>query len=104
MPIALDVGRSTFGLFGRCEAVLAIALVVSALDFSDGRFDSAQIVLSTLCSAIVTLQLFWLRPFLDHRVSQILDGEDPPKSKAHKIYIALEVAKLVGLAGIVAYS
>lgn len=99
-PIAVDIGRVTFGLFGRIEAVLALVLLVGTLDFSSGQFKSNEILFATLCAGIVAFQLFWLRPFLDHRVGQILNGEEPPKSQAHKVYVGLELAKLVALAGV----
>lgn len=103
VPAALDVGRVTFALFGRIEALLAVALVLSTLDFSSGQFRSAAITASAIAALIVGFQTTWLRPILDQRVAQVIDGGDVSKSKVHTLYIGLEVAKL-GLLAVVAVS
>lgn len=97
-PVALDVGRVTFALFGRIEGTLSLILLLLAFDFSDGLFRANAIVSSVIIAAIVVFQILWVRPVLDRRVQEIIDGADPPKSKAHTLYIGLEVAKLALLA------
>ncbi|HVK05617.1 MAG TPA: hypothetical protein VM490_19245, partial [Armatimonadaceae bacterium] len=43
---------------------------------------------------VVLLQSAWLLPVLDSRVGLLLDGQTPPRSAHHVIYIVLEVLKL----------
>lgn len=47
---------------------------------------------------IVLAQAPWLRPWLDARTRQIVDGgETPPPSGLHLAYVACEVVKLAVL-------
>lgn len=100
LPVALDVGRVTFSLLARFEAVLALAVLVTAFDFSDGLFRGNVITLAIGSAAIVAFQSLWVRPVLDRRALLIIEGGTAPKSRAHTLYVALEVLKLVALAAI----
>lgn len=100
LPVALDVGRVTFSLLAWFEAVLALAVLVTAFDFSDGLFRGNVITLAIGSAAIVAFQSLWVRPVLDRRALLIIEGGTAPKSRARTLYVALEVLKLVALAAI----
>ncbi|WP_199817114.1 hypothetical protein [Streptomyces hygroscopicus] len=38
-----------------------------------------------------------IRPALNRRSERVLAGENPPRSRTHRVYVALEVAKVAAL-------
>ncbi len=89
-PIALEVGRQTFRTFGHVEMVLAALLGLSA------PMSPRRRVLALTPSLIVLGQALWLRPRLDARTLQAMDGRTPQSSSGlHVAYVAGEAAKLV---------
>jgi len=100
LPAALDVGRVTFSVFARFEALLALLVLATAFDFSNGLFRGDVITLAIGVSAAVAFQSLWVRPVLDRRAALIIEGGTAPKSRAHTLYLALEVLKLIALAAI----
>ena len=98
LPVALDVGRQTFGAFSRVEIALGLAQLAFALV---GRFRWPAVGVALAMGAVVAVQALWLLPTLDARVETILQGGVPPASGLHVIYIwldALKAALLVGAA------
>lgn len=90
LPVALEVGRATFGLFSKVEWAMAAALLLAV--FAGGPGGAARV--SALAAAgIVAAQTLWLLPVLDARVSEIVAGGAPSASADHRIYVALEAAK-----------
>lgn len=91
-PIALDVGRHTFRTFGRVEMILAALLGLRA------AISPRQRLLALAPCLIVLGQALWLRPRLDARTLQAMDGRAPqPSSGLHLSYVAGEAAKLAVL-------
>ncbi len=91
-PVALDVGRHTFGTFGWVEVALTAVLGLSA------AAPARQRPLTLAPGLIVLAQALWLRPRLDARTRQVVDGgPPPPPSGLHLAYVACEVAKLAAL-------
>jgi hypothetical protein len=90
MPVALEVGRSTFGLFSNVELGFLIAIAIAAC-FARPR----RIVIAILGAVAVLLFLerWWLLPALDARVSQILAGGAVTFTSSHWIYAAFDVCK-----------
>ena len=90
LPVALDVGRHTFGVFGAVELALAAALaLLGPLAAGGGRR-----LLPVAPGLIVLAQALWLRPLLDARVQQVIAGAMPPPSRVHLGYVACEAAKV----------
>jgi hypothetical protein len=90
LPVALDVGRHTFGVFGAVELALAAALaLLGPLAAGEGRR-----LLPLAPGLVVLAQALWLRPLLDARVQQIIGGAMPPPSHVHLGYVACEAAKV----------
>ncbi len=94
-PVALDVGRQTFRIFGRVEMVPAVLLGLHAAAAPRQR-------MAALAPGVVVLaQALWLRPRLAARTRQVVEGAAPPsRSTLHLIYVACEVAKLGALLGL----
>ena len=100
LPVALDVGRQTFGIFSIVEIVASLTLLMGA---AISRNQRRNTVLGAVLGCLVAVQFFWLLPALDARVEIILQGAPPQESSLHNLYIAIDSAKLV-LLGIIAWS
>lgn len=101
LPVALDVGRHTFGVFSVVEIAGALALLATAIAFRQQR---RILFFALLIGALVALQSFWLLPVLDARVELILQGGMPKDSELHRLYIAVDATKLALLGLIALYS
>ena len=97
LPVALQVGQATFGLFTKVEWVFATALVAASA--WSWRTRPILLALSTAAAGGVALQAFWLLPMLDTRVAAIVAGQMPPPSAHHAFYAALEAIKAALLIG-----
>lgn len=94
LPVALDVGRQTFMVFNLVELALTVLLAGLLTRAPKPAIRGAAIAVAL----VVAVQTFWLLPVLDARVQLILDGDTPPPSSLHTLYIALDVLKLALLA------
>ncbi len=92
LPVALDVGRHTFRVFGRVEVALAALLGLRAATARPTR------PLDLAPGLMVLAQALWLRPRLEVRMQQVMDGRVVPRSsRLHLVYVASETAKLAAL-------
>jgi len=97
LPVALDVGRQTFGLFSIVEVVGAFALLALTIPIRGSRL---ILLFALLNGSLVALEFVWLLPALDARVEIILQGGTPEESDLHNLYIVFEAAKLLLLGAI----
>lgn len=95
LPVALEVGRVTFGLFSRVEWVFAVLLTVSVVLPGAGR---GARLLTAAVLALVAVEAIWLLPALDARVEAVIQGRPEPASWHHLLYAVAETAKAVLLA------
>jgi hypothetical protein len=94
LRIGLGIGRLVFQALNGAEIVLAaVALVALSFDLPPTRIVAAIIV------AIVALagQLLAVRRWLNRRSDAVLAGQAGPRSRAHYVYIGLELIKVVAL-------
>lgn len=96
LPVALDVGQTTFSAFNKMEWLLSIVLVAS-LFISRLKPTSLPVLLTIGLVVIVLLQTFWLLPALDTRVNAVIAGEVLPPSQFHNLYVVAEGLKLLAL-------
>jgi hypothetical protein len=92
MPVALEVGRYTFGLFSNVELGFLVAIVIAAV-FARPR--PITIVMLAVVATQLLLERWWLLPELDARVSQILAGGAVTLTSSHWIYTAFDGCKAV---------
>lgn len=99
LPVALDVGRVTFGLFSRVEQFFAVFLVAIY-----GAFDRAfwSLILVGLVVGLVVVQSAWVLPSLNRRAGLVISGDIVPSSRTHMVYGGAEALKLLTLIGLVA--
>lgn len=96
LPVALDVGRVTFGLFSRVEWGLAVALVPLAW-LAGARWLWLAVA---LVLALVVVQALWLLPILDARIAAVIAGTPQPPTSHHILYSIAEAVKLAALLAI----
>ena len=97
LPVALDVGRHTFQFFNKLEVVALVILLT--LVFRATR-DSLTRGLASLIGLLLLFQTIWLLPMLDQRVCIVLQGQTPPESRLHLVYIACDVWRFLLLVSI----
>lgn len=96
LPVALDVGRTTFHAFGKVEWVLSVVFVILAVR-SRSELQPVDWFLMALVVGIVASQALWLIPRLDVRVAAVIAGEPLPPSHLHTVYAGAEFAKAITL-------
>jgi hypothetical protein len=89
-PVALEVGRYTFGLFSNVELGFLIAIVIAAALAQPRRI---TVILLTAVAVQLLLERWWLLPELDARVSQILAGGAITFTSLHWIYATFDACK-----------
>ena len=97
LPVALDVGRHTFQFFNKLEVVALVILLI--LVFRATK-DSLTRGLASLIGLLLLFQTIWLLPMLDQRVFIVLQGQTPPESRLHFVYIACDVWRFLLLVSI----
>ncbi|MEM9555734.1 MAG: hypothetical protein AAGC60_15880 [Acidobacteriota bacterium] len=94
LPVALDVGRATFGLFDRLEWLWTAALLaVTWRRRRRGELDRRVVTTVGLIVGIVIVQSLVFLPRLDERVALVIAGEDLPPSHLHSVSGAFEVVQ-----------
>ena len=95
VPLGLGIGRVVFRALNGVEVVLATVVVVSLVLGAPG---AVAIVGTAVAVGSLLVQLAAVRPVLTRRSDRVLAGEDTgARSRAHLVYIGLEVVKVVAL-------
>jgi hypothetical protein len=95
LQIGLGIGRLVFRALNSVEVLIAVGIVV-ATGLSHPRV--GVIVTLAIALGVLIVQLAVVRPRLVRRSDAVLAGQNTPRSRAHYVYVALEMAKLVALA------
>jgi hypothetical protein len=94
LSIGLGIGRLVFRALNVCEGVFAVALVVSFVI----RPSSISAAIAAGVAVIVLLtQVLAVRPALMRRSEATLAGAEVPRSRAHLVYVGLEIVKVIAL-------
>lgn len=92
IPIALDVGRTTFRVSLAVELLFGIGLIMAAsMAFGLSRETVAATVIFALCAA----QRAILLPMLSARTTLVIGGEPRRRSWHHAAWIALDALRLL---------
>lgn len=92
--IGLGIGRLVFRALNRVEIAWAAILVLTVI--VDGARAGAVAAAMTAVAVLVA-QMAGVRPWLTRRSNLVLAGEDAPRSRAHHVYVALEIVKVLAL-------
>lgn len=94
--LGLGIGRIVFRALNAIELVLAVVLVALLAWTPPGT----PTVLVVALLALVAVQIGFVRPVLNRRSNRVLAGEEPPRSRAHLVYVGFEIVKVVLLAAV----
>ena len=94
LRIGLGIGRLVFRALNACEAVLAAALVIS---LALAPTKTGVWVAAAVAVAALLVQVVAVRPALSRRTDATLAGAEGPRSRAHFVYIGLEVVKVIAV-------
>ena len=95
LALGLGIGRIVFRALNVAEAV-ALAGVLGAVLLAS-PIPSVVVVAVVVAGGALVVQVGAVRPVLTARSDAVLAGQDPPRSRAHHAYVALEVVKVVAL-------
>ncbi|QUR69680.1 hypothetical protein [Mycobacterium spongiae] len=95
LQIGLGIGRLVFRALNTVE--VAFALVILAIVVAGPTPVRITAAFSVALGSLA-VQLLAVRPLLTRRSDQVLSGLQAPGSRAHYVYIGLEVTKAVALA------
>lgn len=95
LRIGLGIGRLVFRALNGVEVVFAVVLLAAAVASPPRTVVAAAFV---VVFAALGLQLGAVRPRLSRRSDQVLAGLQAPRSRSHRVYVALEVVKVIALA------
>jgi hypothetical protein len=94
LQIGLGIGRLVFRALNGCELALAAALVVCLVIASPSV---AVAVVAGVAIASLLIQVVAVRPSLTRRSEATLAGGEVPRSRAHWIYVGVEIVKVAAL-------
>ncbi|WP_420329798.1 hypothetical protein [Mycolicibacterium aromaticivorans] len=97
IPLGLGVGRLVFRALNICEAVLAVVIVAALVLGSPG---SGVVVGVLVAASALVIQVVGVRPALTRRSDAVLADArqaESGRSRAHYVYVVLEVVKVVAL-------
>ena len=94
LQLGLGIGRLVFRALNACELALG-AVVIACFVISP----PATGIAVAAAVAIVTLlaQVLAVRPRLTRRSDAVLAGGEGPRSHAHRVYVGLEIVKVIAL-------
>jgi hypothetical protein len=94
LALGVGIGRVVFAALNRIEVVLAVVVLLAA---GLGTRPSGVVVAGAVAIGALAVELIAVRPALKRRSDQVLAGEQGARSRAHLVYIALEVLKVLAL-------
>ena len=95
LAVGLDVGRQVFPALMFAEWILlGVTLIIFFAQFP--RFKEAKVIIPlSLAIICLALQFFYFLPILMHQSAEIIAGNIPPPSSAHKWFGVTTVIKVL---------
>lgn len=94
IPIGLGIGRLVFRALNIVEIVVLVALWVATLAADESASAGVRNLLAAL-TIVLAIQVAGIRPPLSRRSDRVLAGEELPRSRAHLLYVAFELVKVI---------
>jgi len=98
LPVALDVGRTTYARWNAIEWILLGLLVLVMVLAHPSTFAVAA---AGALDVLFLIQSMILLPALNKRVAMIVAGKRPAVASDHLLYVTIDVLKLCILAAVV---
>src|SRR5690625_2086790 len=95
IPLGLGIGRLVFFALNIAEAIILISLTLAAFRPGTLRLAGRRLGYFVSLAVLFLVKVLVVRPPLNARTDQVLEGADPGESPWHYIYIAFDVASLV---------
>ena len=95
LALGLGIGRVVFQTLNKIEIILALVLIVSV--FIERPKGKSWIYFLGAAAFLLLLETVWLLPLLDARAVQVLNGNAPPFSGSHIVYIVFDAIKFISL-------
>ncbi|RVW04952.1 hypothetical protein [Rhodococcus spongiicola] len=96
IPIGLGIGRLVFRALNIAEVAVLVVLWVATIAAEATPTAAVRNLLAAL-TIVLAIQVAGIRPPLSRRSNRILAGEELPRSRAHHLYVAFEVVKVIVL-------
>lgn len=96
IPLGLGIGRLVFGALNKVEWVLC-AIILIALFAQKNKKWKQGFIWIVVPLVILVFQTIYLLPALDRRAGIFLAGSEPPESKLHLYFVAVELIKVMFL-------
>jgi hypothetical protein len=96
LTIGLSIGRKVFGALNKVEITLSVG-IIAIIILGKPSLSSLFYALLGTGMCMVLLQTIWFLPMLDRRVSLLLEGKKPEKSRLHVLYVSSEMIKALCL-------
>ena len=93
LPIDIDIGRRTFGVFNRVEDLFAALLLSVTLALPRIGLRRRAVLLLPLVP--FAIKSFWLWPILDLDAIQVVGGLPSTEDDLHLVYVGLVVAQVI---------
>lgn len=92
--IGLGIGRLVFRALNVCELVFAV--VVATALFTSSQRATVEVAFTVAITALF-FQTVVVRPLLARRTTEVMAGDEGARSRAHLVYIAFDVIKVIAL-------
>ena len=89
--VGVGIGRIVFTALNITETVLLLVIVSVPVWGRPG----APVALIVAVTLLLVVQLSTVRPALSRRANRLLAGEERPATRAHLVYVCMEVVKVV---------
>ncbi|HET8810795.1 MAG TPA: hypothetical protein VFM65_11100 [Flavobacteriaceae bacterium] len=96
IPLGLGVGQLVFGALNLMEWVFTAVIGANFLLSKQKLFTKSELYY-LLAVTLLLLQSIWLLPELDERATAVINGQNPPESNLHFIYVGFEIIKVIAL-------
>jgi hypothetical protein len=94
LALGLGIGRLVFRALNACEFVLAVVIAVSL--FTQEASVPINVALTVAVGTLLTQNVL-VRPLLARRTAVVLVGDEGSRSRAHFVYVGLELVKVIAL-------
>jgi hypothetical protein len=94
LQIGLGIGRLVFRALNTVEVIFALVLLAIVLS---GPTPARLLLAFAVAFLMLAIQLIAVRPRLTRRSDAVLAGTEGPRSRAHYVYVGLEVVKVAAL-------
>jgi hypothetical protein len=96
IELGVGIGRLVFRALNLVECVLAAAVLL-ALALGAAASSAPRWPVGVVLAVIIALDVAWLRPRMDRRVTGGNVSESMPRHTLHLTYVGLELLKVAGL-------